>query len=134
MRLHVCIPVQYSIVIPRCISLNFYHGRHPYFIRDFSHTCPYAFLYSYFRYFTCILYLVAEALDFSVTSHFILRLSEEREDGATTRVCHYNDTEGYCTHVVAIRTLQQPCFHAYYILDNSDAICFNWRRKYSFLL
>ena len=24
MRLHRCIPVQYSIVMPRCISLNFY--------------------------------------------------------------------------------------------------------------
>jgi len=81
MRLHVCIPVQYSIVIPRCISPNFYRGRHPYFICDFSHTGTSAFLHSYFRYFTCILYLVAEALDISVTSHFILRLSEEGEDG-----------------------------------------------------
>ncbi len=26
MRLHICIPVQYSIVIPRCISLNFYRA------------------------------------------------------------------------------------------------------------
>jgi hypothetical protein len=28
MRLHICIPVQYSIVMPRCISLNFYSVRY----------------------------------------------------------------------------------------------------------